>query len=677
MVDIKKRKDCYFIVMLTFIVVMVSVLFSFYNKHFSSIVIRPRTIRSVEYDAMTEMRQEPALAELEENRIYSQQIIMCSQKIAGITLFIENREGLSKGDLIVKFIEDETNEIVKKWIVDVSDYSGELEYNFYLDSIKEVKKGDVYRIEISVENMEDESVRLKQTYKGRTTGTLYIDGEKKEELVFSYSTFYGNLNALKYFYALVAIGILVTVCIATILVIRKTRLEILAFIITLLLGGMYIFVIPFFVTPDEYSHFATVYAQSSALLGEEVLSENGKVVGGEDAAIALSREEHPDAEDYVKCVRGVVGKIDEDYDSYVELRKPLEMRWIGYLPQTLGVTLGRLLELNGFQVFFLGRLFALILYAVAFGVAIRLIPFGKNVMFIIGILPMTLQQAMSFSYDSVLNSTIFLMISYILYLTFSKEKVGKKEILFVLILGIIIIPIKFIYFSITGLIFLIPKEKFYSSRKKIESVVLLYGGGLIYTIISRLELILKSLGVTAQTAISDAAVSSSVEAGYYTISYCLKHPLEIAELIVRTVSDKTSFYIESMLGSWMGWLDIKISSLVIMLFGILLLFSVLQREESVLMKRSQRSLLLFVSFVTIMEVLGVFIFSTYQGADYIWGIQGRYFLPVLPIVLISLKNNVLSLEKNMNYPIILSAVFLEIVAIREIMTTVIYGQAIW
>ena len=674
--DNRKRKDCYLILMLVFSAIMVAVLFSFYKKHYN-IVLQPRTIRSIEYNPKTELRQEPASIILEKNKVYSQEITMCSREIAGISLFVVNREGLSKGDLIVSLVDEEKNEMIKKWQVDISEYSGSSECFLTLDNVKNVKKGDLLRVDITVNNISGEPVRLKQTYRGEKTGVFYIDGEENEELVLSYSTYNGSLNALKYFYAFMTFGMIAVICVATALVIKKARIEVIAFIVTLFLGVLYLFVIPFFSVPDEYSHFATVYGKSSIILRKEVLGDNEKVVGGEDAAVALSREEHPKAEDYVKCFRGMAGKEDEEYDAYVELRKPLNVSALGYFPQILGVTLGRFLKLNGFQVFFLGRLFALILYAVIIGLTVKLLPFGKITMFIIGILPMTLQQAVSYSYDSVMNSAIFLMTAYILYLAYSKESVEKKDIIFILLLGIVIISVKFIYFSIVGLILVIPKEKFQHLRKKIESVIMLFSGGLLYIILMKSDLILKSIGVSTSIVTSNSSTNTVDTIGYYTISYCIKHPIEIIELFIRTVSDRASFYIESMLGSWMGWLDIKVSSLVIILFSILLLFSALQKENQVVFKKNQRSILALISVLVIMEVLGSFVFYTYQGADYIWGVQGRYFLPILPITLLCMKNTFLESNRNMNYPIILSAVFLEVITIREIMSTIIYGQAIW
>ena len=54
-------------------------------------------------------------------------------------------------------------------------------------------------------------------------------------------------------------------------------------------------------------------------------------------------------------------------------------------------------------------------------------PIGKVTMFIVALLPMTLQQATSFSYDAIINALAFLYTAYCLYFAYSEKEKKKKE----------------------------------------------------------------------------------------------------------------------------------------------------------------------------------------------------------------------------------------------------------
>ena len=77
------------------------------------------------------------------------------------------------------------------------------------------------------------------------------------------------------------------------------------------------------------------------------------------------------------------------------------------LEQVIKIALGRLLHLNSVPTFYLGRMMNLLLFAILGMLAVRKMPFGKNILFATALLPLTLQQVASYSYDSVIIAFAF------------------------------------------------------------------------------------------------------------------------------------------------------------------------------------------------------------------------------------------------------------------------------
>ena len=77
-----------------------------------------------------------------------------------------------------------------------------------------------------------------------------------------------------------------------------------------------------------------------------------------------------------------------------------------YMPAAAGISLGRLLGLSAMLTLQLGRIFNLLAFVLLSWTAIRIIPFGKNLLGMTALLPIALQQGASASYDAVVNLSL-------------------------------------------------------------------------------------------------------------------------------------------------------------------------------------------------------------------------------------------------------------------------------
>jgi uncharacterized membrane protein len=274
------------------------------------------------------------------------------------------------------------------------------------------------------------------------------------------------------------------------------------------------------------------------------------------------------------------------------------------------------------------------------------LPFGKMTLFLLAILPMNLQQCTSFSYDAVITGTILLYSCYCIALAYNDEPVKPKDILVMGILGIVFIYGKSgVYLPVCLLALLIPAKKFFG--KKARTVCM--AGLCLLPLLSFINKNTVAVNYIATTTEATATVGSSTTAGY-TIGYFLSQPAELIRILANTLSDKTAFYLESIVGQKMGWVEIEISSLIPIFFLLLLVLSVLKtREEPLYVKTGQKWWVAFVCLACVGIILAGMLL-TWTPKDYISieGVQGRYFIPLLPALSLLGRNGRLMYEKSID-----------------------------
>lgn len=659
--DIREKK-CIIVCMLLLFFVIVA-LFLLYKNQIQRVAVQPRSVLSVEaFEHFPETNA--GIAELNDNTDFRQTLLMVSTKFDGISIWVDNKEDNSKGQLEISLKKEGEEQTIQSWSYEIDEFPHQGFINLFLDEPEKTEVGDRYILNVSARNTEDTVIKLQKVRGEDMAGTLSIDGNEQENVSLSYRINSGSCHALIYFFAIVSFVILFGIVIVLVLVIKRTQIDKLAFCLVMILGFLYIMVIPPYVTPDEPAHISTAYKESSEIIGKESTDSNGKVIGYEDMTSYLVRREIPNANSYVQYVRWLFGRTEAITESQTfELGSSLEVGMLGYTPQIIGMTLGRILQVNSIQLLFVGRLCALLFYAFITYMSVKLIPFGKNMLSIIAILPMTMQQAVSFSYDSVLNGVLFLLISYELYLIYSKQKISWKQILIILGLCTIVVPTKFIYIPVIGLCLLIPAEKFGGRRKKIVagSAVVLYNMVMIFA--TNMKRVLELTIVTDKTNMKE--VSDLV---YYTVSYVIGHPLETIEVFANTIMRDGSYYVETMIGQHLGWLDIEIGSVIVLGFILLLMISIVQKEGEPYIKVKDKYLMIgIVSVVFILILFSLLMAETYIGSETVLGVQGRYFLPMLPLVILSFQNRIIILKKDITAFIVCGGMFLNIAAIINIM----------
>ena len=111
-----------------------------------------------------------------------------------------------------------------------------------------------------------------------------------------------------------------------------------------------------------------------------------------------------------------------DEIAVISTEKPVDISPVAYIPQIFGTIIARLLHFGWIPLIMMGRLFNLIFFIILIYWAIKIIPIGKMVIFSIALLPMSMELASSFSYDSVIISLCVFFTAYVFYLAYEKNK---------------------------------------------------------------------------------------------------------------------------------------------------------------------------------------------------------------------------------------------------------------
>lgn len=399
------------------------------------------------------------------------------------------------------------------------------------------------------------------------------------------------------------------------------KIENIYLVVALIAGGIFVFFNPPFEgVPDEGAHFYRAWGVSQ---GDIICS---KQLNG--AALNLPEELKPykvNGSNDEKVSLGKIKKALFEKDSKEMVAGGSAVcgsNPLGYLPQAVGISISKIFNLPVLWGFYFARLVSMLVAVFITYLALRLIPFGKIVLMLIALLPMTMQQFASLSYDALHISMIFLFTAYVLKLSVGEDKLSGKEIILLALSAIAAANIKFGFLPVLLLLFAVPWRRFGSKRN-----FWLYVCGTI--LLSFLIVFI---------AQKSAVASEGAREGVYPIEQIgmiLKNPFSFLYAVINTLYSGAEFFFESFLYK-PGWLKDQLSPLfyVGLFFG--LIFLMRSEEEKVPLSKSQRWILGLTSVASLLFVFfSMYVLWSKVGGDKVQGVQGRYFLSTFPLLLLA------------------------------------------
>lgn len=488
---------------------------------------------------------------------------------------------------------------------------------------------------------------------------------------------------------------------------RRAKAETVFCVAGLLIGMAFSLITPPLAAPDEYAHVAASYGLSNRLFGQQEWDEQGRLYMRPCDApymTAQSGEIGPFA--YKTVAEHLLDTgCSNDASIPVEVKTPYPRVHLLYVAQTVGVTLARALGLGFYGMLWLGRLGNLAVYLLLVWLAVRHMPFGKDLLSCVALLPMSMQLAASFSTDALVLGVCFAFTAMTLEAMAQPGMLRRGQTIGILLLSAALGPCKAVYVVLLALVWLIPKEKFAKPLMawlfRLGSLGAALVGWLAYNFgtvaylfrdVTLMGLpILLALGVLAAGGLwyavrrwgkskwfrigvcvalclvlavgmllvgkgwlhmagtltpeeVAASIQPNGESIYtYSVGYTLRHLPAAARLLITTLTQDGPLILQEVLGTRLSEpivYTVEVSWLCTVGLVLVLAAACLRTQEEPRRLPGAKAWVLGGVFAAAVLLIVAASFTwTPINMQHLFGLQGRYLLPVLPVLLLCLGEN--------------------------------------
>ncbi|SEQ86524.1 Predicted membrane protein [Lachnospiraceae bacterium NE2001] len=422
---------------------------------------------------------------------------------------------------------------------------------------------------------------------------------------------------------------------------NKENILYLVFAVFILVQGLiFSFIVPFGQVPDEMTHYQLIEEEwgKSGYYNEIVA-----VVwqGGGYSSLPGNAEAKVD-DAAVDSISNV--KFSKGYDI-LEFRPHLNM--IRHLPAATGFYIGVALHRPIIACAHMAEIFATIFFVVMGILTLKTTPIKKEIFAFCLLIPQCIQQCTSVNYDSVVIPTSIFLFAYILKLYYSDEKIKWKQMAILAVVSLVVLVTKAPYVLILLSIFIIPISRFeLKIGKKFEAASFFRK---FWYIFLALIIVVGVLGVYLLRRSPEIKT---------LVADILSFP-SFVSLLYRTYAHWGYYHLQQMVGMF-GWIDSVVTSQFLLLFfGMMVYLNVCIVEKVEKKLNFPRRLLLFIVAVAIVVLIeaalqtwtykylewdtmaGIDVFRQYNtDLTEILGVQGRYWIPCLPLILVSLSGTI-------------------------------------
>lgn len=178
---------------------------------------------------------------------------------------------------------------------------------------------------------------------------------------------------------------------------------------------LFVLFLPPFSAPDEYHHYLASHWLSDCVTGTSTVnSPKTLTMRADDWAFYSDHGRRDESADYQTFTINAASyqqiavefswgpKLEGDVMVPDELMFSFTLgneNVIAKIGSVVGILLGKALNVGAYPLFYLGRIFSALFFVACVVAAVHITPVGKNAMMAISLLPMTLHEAASFSYD--------------------------------------------------------------------------------------------------------------------------------------------------------------------------------------------------------------------------------------------------------------------------------------
>ena len=393
-------------------------------------------------------------------------------------------------------------------------------------------------------------------------------------------------------------------------------------------------VTPPFQAPDENQHYMKALLLSE---GRTLAEQRGERIGAElpRAALDLHAVDFPSDVPPAprRFERGTLthawaadaarpGRYFADFPNVANYAPTL------YAPGALGLLTGDALGLPRLGAFYAGR-FVNALAALAMLIAaLRLLPFGRIALLATALLPTFCYQNGSLSPDAVINGLGFLGLALALRVGFMGSAPLRSAGLFAIAPLLALAKGVYLPLMMAGLRW--PQGR--RDRRALLLIAAIAAGGAAFMLWMKMSGGSQALYHIVSRKTGEAVTTAPLAD---QLAVILHDPLAYVRILCSSVVERAPVYALQIVGRF-GWNAILLPLAAYALGAVMLGAAVLSGSGARFGFGQRLWWLAVAAGVALLVETAMYLTGTALGADYIQGTQGRYFLPVLPLVLLAL-----------------------------------------
>lgn len=440
---------------------------------------------------------------------------------------------------------------------------------------------------------------------------------------------------------------------------KKVKLEYIYLVFALIIGSLFITFLPATQNPDSSADYLRSLEISEFHLTTPK-NKNGITVRntGRKFSSNISKlyvTENAEGYKYSDFFKLAKLKFNDEIVQYTYPTKAL-YAFVCYIPQAIGVGIGRLLNLTIYMQTIFGKICNYLFFVALIFLSIKFIPVKKELVLFISLIPMVIQEAASLSPDSMTIATSICFVSFITYFRHGNTEFSNKYKTMLFIISILLSMCKIVYLPICFLIFLIPTSKYKSKKEKYIYCILL---SLIVIVCNLSWLKFSSDYLVAFAHRSDSSLQ---------LKNILHNPIKYCFVILNTIDHYSIDWFVQLFGLNLGRYRVRTFSLFVMISLVITIRYVIKNDFKNVKKYIFNNLeKAFIGLITL-GVIGLIFTSLYMQwtAPYntvVEGIQGRYFIPLILLISMLFMTEERE-EKNKN--LIVYLIFINIMSVVAI-----------
>lgn len=423
-----------------------------------------------------------------------------------------------------------------------------------------------------------------------------------------------------------------------------TKPENIFLILCLLWGLIFLCVNPPFQSPDEPEHMLKMWGYTQKTLRYQV--KNGQTGLELPQSLAylynfynvyrLSNNKIP----YKSTIQALEVPLAKETTTFLP-HTPTSYTPVSYFPSFIILWIMKFLNIKPLCMMYILRFCSLLVYLALVYYSIKTTPCTKWMFLFFGILPVNIMQACSVSTDGITAGVIMLYIACTLKLAFSKDTLpNTKQIVIWGALITFVSLLKFAYLPFILLYFLIPEEKFQTPKSYYTNFLLIV---LINIFITGVFL----CGVISSPSINTYGLGHHFINKPELIKEIVLSPFAYIKMLFASAIFLKKFLYQNMISSigvTLAMIPLKYTHLA--WAGLICSVFYTDIKEKICNVTFKNKLWITAAVVLSFVLIMTSVYLVYQTKPYIVGVQGRYFTPLIPLILLLFYTKKFRLQSN-------------------------------